>query len=93
MLPLPIIIVLIVAYYLFHIMAFYLLYSAKSLLTSGNWEEPVRYADVSSRFFLITTSLLFNRYKKDWFLQVLGFNLECQFACKNMVLVICTCRP
>jgi hypothetical protein len=31
--------------------------------------------------------------KKDWFLQVLGFNLECQFACKNMVLVICTCRP
>jgi len=34
-----------------------------------------------------TVSLLFNRYKKDWFLQVLGFNLECQFACKNMVLV------
>jgi short-subunit dehydrogenase len=22
-----------------------------------------------------------------------GFNLECQFACKNMVLVICICRP
>jgi hypothetical protein len=40
-----------------------------------------------------TVSLLFNRYKKDWFLQVLGFNLECQFACKNKVLVICTCRP
>jgi predicted DCC family thiol-disulfide oxidoreductase YuxK len=23
----------------------------------------------------------------------LGFNLECQFAYKSMVLVICTCRP
>ena len=40
-----------------------------------------------------TVSLLFNRYKKDWFLQVPGFNLEFQFACKSMVLVICTCRP
>jgi hypothetical protein len=40
-----------------------------------------------------TVSLCLIVIKKDRFLQALGFNLECQFACKNMVLMICTCRP
>ena len=42
--------------------------------------------------FFISVSLLFNRYENDWFLQALGFNLECQFACKIMALVIYSCR-